>query len=45
MQALGLRSGPQVGQLLTALREAQVLGEVTNAEEAIRYARAALGDR
>ena len=45
MQALGLRSGPQVGQLLSAIREAQVLGEVTNAEEAIRYARAALGDR
>jgi tRNA nucleotidyltransferase/poly(A) polymerase len=44
MQALGLSSGPQVGQMLTALREAQVLGQITSPEEAIQYAREALGD-
>ncbi|XWX04722.1 hypothetical protein VZO05_04030 [Aggregatilineales bacterium SYSU G02658] len=43
MRLLGLPSGPQVGQLLTALREAQVLGNVTDVESAVRYARGALG--
>lgn len=43
MRALGLPSGPQVGQLLAALREAQVLGEVSDVAGAIRFARGALG--
>ncbi|PMB48296.1 hypothetical protein CEN41_01820 [Fischerella thermalis CCMEE 5330] len=43
MRLLGVSRGPLVGQLLTALREAQVLGDVTDAESAVRYARGALG--
>jgi poly(A) polymerase/tRNA nucleotidyltransferase (CCA-adding enzyme) len=43
MRLLGIAPGPQVGQLLTVLREAQVLGDVTDAESAVRYARGALG--
>lgn len=43
MRVLGITPGPQVGQLLTALREAQVLGDVTDEESALRYARGALG--
>ncbi|MFQ3673449.1 MAG: hypothetical protein SNJ83_07635, partial [Aggregatilineales bacterium] len=43
MRLLGISPGPQVGQLLTALREAQVLGDVTDEESAVRYARGALG--
>lgn len=38
MQALNLQPGPQIGQLLEALREAQALGEITTPEEAIAYA-------
>jgi hypothetical protein len=38
MTALGLQSGPVVGKLLTAIREAQVMGEVTTAEAALALA-------
>ncbi len=44
MQQLGIKPGPIVGDLLTAIREAQVTGEVQSADGALDYARAALGD-
>ncbi|MGA2112763.1 MAG: hypothetical protein ABSG98_11555 [Anaerolineales bacterium] len=43
MATLGLRPGPQVGELLEALREAQVSGEVSSKGEALSFARARLG--
>lgn len=43
MTALDLQPGRMLGQLLTELREAQVQGLVATREDAIRYARAALG--
>lgn len=39
MRELGLPEGPEVGQLLEAIREAQAAGEVTTREEAIALAR------
>ena len=39
-RALGISAGPQVGQLLEALREAQASGEVTTVEEALAFVRA-----
>jgi putative nucleotidyltransferase with HDIG domain len=39
MRALGLSPGPQVGQLLRALQEAQDAGEVNTPEEALSLAR------
>lgn len=38
MRRLGIASGPQVGELLTAIREAQVVGLVRNADEACALA-------
>jgi hypothetical protein len=34
---LGMRPGPELGQLLEALREAQAEGEVVTREEALRF--------
>jgi tRNA nucleotidyltransferase/poly(A) polymerase len=42
METLGLTPGAQVGDLLEAVREAQVEGQVTTPEQAIDFARAAL---
>ncbi|HEX8992233.1 MAG TPA: HD domain-containing protein [Anaerolineales bacterium] len=38
MQELDLQSGPVVGELLAAIREAQASGELSSREDAIRYA-------
>ncbi len=42
-QALGLRPGPEVGELLSALEEASFAGEVSTPEEAIEHARRLIG--
>lgn len=42
MQELNLPPGPRVGELLEAIREAQVEGEVKTREQAIAFARASL---
>jgi len=39
MAALGIAPGPQVGQLLAAIGEAQAGGDITTAEDAIALAR------
>jgi putative nucleotidyltransferase with HDIG domain len=39
----GLRPGPQIGQLLDALREAQAAGDVTNRAGALEFIRQQLG--
>jgi poly(A) polymerase len=39
MKALKLRSGPRVGELLEAIREAQAVGEIKSKEEAIKFAK------
>ncbi len=39
MRSLGIEPGPEVGRLLDALREAQAVGEVGSAEEALALAR------
>lgn len=44
ISALDLRPGRQIGQLLDAIREAQVEGRVTSAEEALKFAAARLRD-
>jgi tRNA nucleotidyltransferase/poly(A) polymerase len=44
MQSLALKPGPRVGQLLDAIREAQVQGHVTSREAALEFARALLRD-
>lgn len=41
-RALGLAPGPRLGELLEAIDEARFAGEVTNADEAVAFARAAL---
>lgn len=43
-EALGIRSGPLVGQVLAALEEASFAGEITGREEAIQRARQLLND-
>jgi poly(A) polymerase len=43
-KALGIRSGPLVGQVLAALEEASFAGEIAGSEEAIRRARQMLTD-
>lgn len=40
MSALQLSPGPEVGRLLEAIREAQVVGQITTPEEAVNLARA-----
>jgi poly(A) polymerase len=42
MRELGIEPGPRVGELLELVREAAFAGEVTSAEQAIQFARAAL---
>ncbi len=42
MSELGLPPGPQIGQMLEVIREAQAAGEVTTKEEALELARSAL---
>jgi hypothetical protein len=42
---LGLQPGPQIGELLEAVREAQVSGEVGTREEALVLTRSCLADR
>jgi hypothetical protein len=42
-QALGIRPGPQLGELLDELTEAAYAGEVSTREEAIGYARQLVG--
>jgi putative nucleotidyltransferase with HDIG domain len=42
-QALGIRPGPQLGELLHELTEAAYAGEVSSPEEAIGYARQLVG--
>lgn len=39
---LGLEPGPQIGQLLAEIREAQVVGEINNKEDAITFAQSRL---
>ena len=45
MQALDLTPGPVVGELMSLIREAQVVGQVQNAEDAIQIARARLNNQ
>lgn len=42
MRELGIGAGPLVGDLLEALREAQVQGQISDSEAAIRFARGQL---
>jgi tRNA nucleotidyltransferase/poly(A) polymerase len=44
MKALGLESGPRVGELLDALREAEAAGDVNNREQAIEFLRVRNGE-
>ncbi|MFQ5860748.1 MAG: CCA tRNA nucleotidyltransferase [Dehalococcoidia bacterium] len=45
IQLFGLAPGPELGQLLEALREAQAAGEVATQEEALAWVRRQLGRR
>ena len=45
MQALGLRGGPVIGQLLEGIREAQAVGELASPEEALAWAESWLAQR
>ena len=42
MRALHLKAGPAIGQLLEAIREAQAVGEISSAAEALQLAQAHL---
>ena len=44
-QAVGLRPGPELGQILSELEEARFAGEISSREQAIDRARAIVGDR
>jgi hypothetical protein len=39
MNAFGLQPGPIVGEMLERIREAQAIGEIQSAEEAVNLAR------
>jgi hypothetical protein len=39
MSKLGIQPGPKLGEMLTAIREAQAAGEVATAEDALAYAK------
>ncbi len=39
MQSLGLKPGPQLGELLEAVREAQATGEVKDKAAALEFAK------
>jgi hypothetical protein len=43
-KALGIRSGPLVGQVLAELEEASFAGEIADSDEAIERARQLLND-
>jgi hypothetical protein len=45
MREFGLEPGPQIGELLEAVREAQVAGEVGDRTEALALIGARLGKR
>ncbi len=45
MRALDLAAGPQIGDLLERIREAQVSGDISTADEALRFARLHAGDQ
>ena len=40
MHTLGLKSGPHIGQLLSAIEQAQAAGKLTNAKDALAWAEA-----
>ena len=44
-KAVGLRPGPELGQILSELEEARFAGEISSPEQAIDRARAIVGDR
>jgi len=44
IEKLGLSPGPQIGQLLEMVREAQAVGEIQTAEEALDFAAKRLGE-
>jgi poly(A) polymerase len=44
MRGLGLEPGPKVGELIELVREAVFAGEVSSTEEALEFARRALGN-
>ncbi len=44
-RAVGLRPGPELGQILQELEEASFAGEISSADEAIDRARAIVGER
>jgi tRNA nucleotidyltransferase/poly(A) polymerase len=39
MDILGIKPGPELGQLIDSIREAQAIGEVANREDALSFAR------
>ena len=43
IEKLGLSPGPQIGQLLETIREAQAAGEIQTTEEALDFVRRQLG--
>ncbi len=43
IDALGLKPGPQIGDLLELIREAQAVGEISTTDEALKLAREHLG--
>jgi tRNA nucleotidyltransferase domain 2 putative len=45
MQAFNLTPGPEIGQLLEQIREAQASGEIKERAEALAFARLWLGKR
>lgn len=45
MRELGLPPGPQIGEVLEAVREAQGAGEISTREEALQLARSRLAER
>lgn len=45
MEALDIRGGPIIGELLTLIREGQVTGAITSAEDALAAARAYLAEQ
>ena len=39
MQTFGISQGPEIGQLLEVIKEAQAAGEINSREQAIDYAK------
>jgi hypothetical protein len=44
MAMFDLQPGPQIGELLEALREAQAIGEVQSQDQAVRFISGALAE-